>query len=50
MLAATHGHLPANFVVTLPKIQSRVDIEAIVDVFEVLEDRLGLEPCACGSR
>jgi citrate lyase beta subunit len=46
MLAATHGHLPANFVVTLPKIQSRTDIEAIVDTFEALEDRLGLEPAS----
>jgi citrate lyase beta subunit len=44
LLGATNGHLPENFVVTLPKIQSKVDIETIVDVFEVLEDRLGLDP------
>src|SRR5688572_7893692 len=43
MLGATNGRLPENFVVTLPKIQSRTDVEAIVDVFEVLEDRLDLE-------
>ncbi len=44
LLAATSGRLPDNFVVTLPKIQSRTDVETIVDVFEVLEDRLDLAP------
>jgi citrate lyase beta subunit len=44
LLSATHGKLPDNFVVTLPKIQSRSDIETIVDVFDVLEDRLDLSP------
>jgi citrate lyase beta subunit len=43
LLGATNGRLPDNFVVTLPKIQSRTDVEAIVDTFEVLEDRLGLD-------
>ena len=43
LLGATNGRLPNNFVVTLPKIQSRTDIETIVDVFDVLEDRLGLD-------
>ncbi|MBA3538260.1 MAG: phosphoenolpyruvate kinase [Deltaproteobacteria bacterium] len=38
------GKLPENFVVTLPKIMSKVDVETLVDVFEVLEDRLALEP------
>jgi citrate lyase beta subunit len=43
LLGATNGRLPDNFVVTLPKIQSRTDVEAMVDTFEVLEDRLGLD-------
>src|SRR5690606_39192727 len=40
LLGATSGKLPDNFVVTLPKIQSRSDVEILVDMFEVLEDRL----------
>ncbi len=44
LLTDTHGKLPDNFVVTLPKIQSKDDVETIVDVFEVLEDRLDLTP------
>jgi citrate lyase beta subunit len=44
LLAATSGRLPDNFVVTLPKIQTRDDVEVIVDVFELLEDRLDLAP------
>jgi hypothetical protein len=44
LLAQTSGALPPGFVVTLPKIQSRDDVETIVDVFELLEDRLDLEP------
>jgi citrate lyase beta subunit len=43
VVTASNGHLPANFVVTLPKIQSRTDVEAICDAFDVLEDRLDLE-------
>jgi citrate lyase beta subunit len=43
LLAATNGRLPDNFVVTLPKIQSKTDVETIVDVFDLLEDRLDLE-------
>jgi hypothetical protein len=42
MLAGTNGKLPENFVITLPKIQSRTDVETIVDVFDLLEDRLDL--------
>jgi citrate lyase beta subunit len=42
LLGATNGKLPENFVVTLPKIQSKTDVETLVDVFEVLEDRLDL--------
>ncbi|HEY5938360.1 MAG TPA: hypothetical protein VIU61_27095 [Kofleriaceae bacterium] len=43
LLDKSNGHLPQNFVVTLPKIQSRTDVKVLVDTFEVLEDRLGLE-------
>ncbi|HEY5925554.1 MAG TPA: hypothetical protein VIV11_27905 [Kofleriaceae bacterium] len=43
LLGATNGRLPDNFVVTLPKIQTRTDVETIVDVFEILEDRLDLD-------
>jgi citrate lyase beta subunit len=43
LLANTNGTLPANFVVTLPKIQSIVDVELLVDTFEQLEDRLDIE-------
>jgi citrate lyase beta subunit len=43
LLANTSGSLPANFVVTLPKIQSRIDVEVLVETFEQLEDRLDLE-------
>jgi citrate lyase beta subunit len=46
LLADTSGALPANFVVTLPKIQSRIDVEVLVDTLETLEDRLDLEPGA----
>jgi citrate lyase beta subunit len=42
LLTATNGKLPENFVVTLPKIQSRTDVETLVEVFEVLEDRLDI--------
>jgi citrate lyase beta subunit len=43
LLDKTNGHLPQNFVVTLPKIQSKTDVEVLVDTFEVLEDRLSLD-------
>jgi hypothetical protein len=43
LLANTNGTLPPNFVVTLPKIQSIVDVELLVDTFEQLEDRLDIE-------
>jgi len=42
LVGATNGKLPDNFIVTLPKIQAKTDVEALVDVFEVLEDRLDL--------
>jgi citrate lyase beta subunit len=43
LLGNTNGSLPANFVVTLPKIQSRIDVEVLVDTFDQLEDRLDIE-------
>jgi citrate lyase beta subunit len=42
LLDKSSGQLPANFVVTLPKILSRTDVSALVDTFELLEDRLDL--------
>ena len=42
LLAHTNGSLPQNFVVTLPKIQSRTDVEVLVEVLEVLEERTSL--------
>jgi len=43
LLSNTNGTLPANFVVTLPKIMSRIDVEVLVESFEQLEDRLDIE-------
>jgi citrate lyase beta subunit len=43
LLSNTNGTLPPNFVVTLPKIQSRLDVEVLVDTFDQLEDRLDIE-------
>jgi citrate lyase beta subunit len=43
LLGETGGVLPPNFVVTLPKITSRADVETLVGVFEHLEDKLELE-------
>ncbi len=43
LLEKTSGKLPENFVVTLPKITSKTDVTTLVDIFEILEDRLGLE-------
>jgi citrate lyase beta subunit len=43
LLGNTNGSLPANFVVTLPKIQSRIDVDILVDTFDQLEDRLDIE-------
>jgi len=42
LLGKTGGKLPDNFVVTLPKIMSETDVETLVDVFDLLEDRLDL--------
>ena len=46
MLDKTNGHVPPGFVVTLPKIQSKTDVEVLVDTFDILEDRLSLDPGA----
>jgi citrate lyase beta subunit len=46
LLDKTSGALPDNFVVTLPKITSKTDVEVLVEAFEALEDKLGL---AAGS-
>jgi citrate lyase beta subunit len=43
LLANTNGSLPANFVVTLPKIMSRIDVEVLVETFEQLEEKLDIE-------
>lgn len=42
LLETTGGRLPPNFVVTLPKIMSRTDVETLVSLFEHLEDKLEL--------
>ena len=44
--AKTGGALPANFVVTLPKIQLPEQVTLLADVFDALEPRIGL---AAGS-
>ncbi len=43
LLDKSNGHLPANFVITLPKIMHAADVETLVDVLDVFEDRSGLE-------
>ena len=40
------GKLPANFVVTLPKISHREQIRVLVEIFEKLEKQLRLKPRA----
>jgi citrate lyase beta subunit len=42
LLEQTGGQLPQNFVITLPKILSKTDVEAFVDVLELYEDRAEL--------
>lgn len=43
LLAETKGELPANFVVTLPKIQLPEQVSLLADVYDELESKLGLE-------
>jgi citrate lyase beta subunit len=44
LLGETGGTLPANFVVTLPKIQLPEQVTLLADVFDAMEPRLGLAP------
>jgi len=46
MLDASDGKLPANFVVTLPKIVSPAQVTAIADAFDRMEPGLGLPASA----
>ena len=41
---ATGGKLPQNFVVTLPKVELPEQVSALVDLFEVLEEKTALNP------
>ncbi len=43
LLDKTGGKLPDNFVITLPKILSKEDVETFVDMLELFEDRAGLD-------
>src|SRR5688572_26072320 len=42
LLDQTNGHLPQGFVITLPKILSKTDVEELVEVLDVYEDRAEL--------
>ena len=42
VLGKTGGRLPANFVVTLPKVTSPEQVTALVETFELLERTLGM--------
>jgi citrate lyase beta subunit len=44
LLEKSDGNLPANFVVTLPKITTPQQVSALADVFELLERQTGLAP------
>ncbi len=46
LVEATSGSLPANFVVTLPKIVTPDQVSVLVDIFDEIEPKLGL---AAGS-
>ncbi len=43
LLDKSNGKLPDNFIITLPKILTKADVETLVDVLDVFEDRAGLE-------
>jgi citrate lyase beta subunit len=45
---ATGGELPANFVVTLPKITSDEHVAVLTDLFDALEPKLGIATGALG--
>lgn len=42
LLAQTGGELPANFVVTLPKVVVPAQVAALADIFDLLETQTGL--------
>jgi len=42
LVTASGGKLPANFVVTLPKIVTPEQVGALVDIFDELEPKIGL--------
>ena len=44
LVAESGGRLPPNFVVTNPKIVDRVQVAALADLLDRLEEELGLEP------
>ncbi len=46
LLDKANGKLPDNFIITLPKILSKGDVETLVEVLDVFEDRAGLDPGA----
>jgi len=46
LCAATGGRLPANFVVTLPKVMTPPQVAALAEAFARLELRLGFDPGA----
>ena len=43
LIAASGGRLPDNFVVTLPKIVTPEQVRALVQIFDKIEPKLGLE-------
>ncbi len=43
LLDKSNGKLPENFIITLPKILSKGDVETLVEVLDVFEDRAGLD-------
>jgi hypothetical protein len=46
LVTKSGGKLPANFVVTLPKVTMPQQVTALVKLFEALEPKLGLPPLA----
>lgn len=44
----TGGRVPANFVVTLPKVQMPDQVAALADLLDLLEDRLGISAGTIG--
>jgi citrate lyase beta subunit len=44
LVASSGGAIPANFVVTFPKIVTPEQVTALVDIFDVMEPKLGLAP------